>query len=64
MLASISGDFFGDSELSGLTIEQPVSMDIGYGGGGGGGGQAGYNNSLNWELPRYLFAVINLFLCR
>ena len=58
MLASISGDFFGDSELSGLTIEQPVSMDIEYGGGGG-GGQAGYNNSLNWELPR--FVLYNIY---
>ena len=54
MLASISGDFFGDSELPGLTIEQPLAMDLPYGGGSGGGGgnQTGFSNSLNWEVPR------------
>jgi len=56
MLSSICGDFYGDAELSCLTIEQPVAaMDyerggVNYGGGGQGGG---FNNSLNWELPRY-----------
>jgi hypothetical protein len=49
MLASISGDFYGDAELSSLTIEQPVAIDVPYA--GTGGGQSAYN-SLNWELPR------------
>ena len=51
MLASISGDFFGDAELSNLTIEQPLAMDV-PGGGGVSGGQGGFGSSLNWEVPR------------
>ena len=50
MLASISGDFFGDSELAGLTIEQPVAMEYDRNGYGYGG--SGFNSNQNWELSR------------
>ncbi len=52
MLASISGDFFGDSELAGLTIEQPVAMEYSNDRNGYGYGGSGFNSNQNWELPR------------
>lgn len=50
-VATITGDFFGDSELAGLGVEGLVSLE----GGGSLGGANGSGQQLlqEWSLPRY-----------
>ena len=54
-IATITGDFFGDSELAGLGVEGLVSLE---GGGSLGAGGAGSHQMLpDWSLPREAFEL-------